>query len=207
MGSGGGDKYSKRDHVNANDYILHEQLYKHLSYLDPTKFKTIAEKGLEDGALEGIIKLFPQISKRQVKLELFSFASKFVVLKLLLANDDNKDSSCNYCKICSTSPSCVLKILASSRLHDKAYDNLYEPYKVICTLSVTKVQCPSPKSNDHKNKVKKYRCLRRTWNYTCCYTLKRICFMNWMQKELLIDSHNHLVNSNDCPFMPPWGSG
>ena len=60
-------------------------------------YKTIAEKGLEDGALEGIIKLFPQINKDQVKLELFSFASKFDVLKLLLTIGKDMDSSCNYC--------------------------------------------------------------------------------------------------------------
>jgi hypothetical protein len=34
--------------------------------------------------LEGIMKLFPQISKDQVILELFSFASNFDVLKLLI---------------------------------------------------------------------------------------------------------------------------
>ena len=79
--------------------------------------------------------------KDQVKLELASFALNFDVLKLLLNDGENIESSCNSCKICSTCPSCVLKILASNRLHDKAYDNLYELYTVICTLSVTQVQC------------------------------------------------------------------
>ena len=123
-------------------FVQHKQLYKDLSCLDPAKFKTTAEKGLEDEALEGIMKLFPQISKDQVILELFSFASNFDVLKLLINDGENyMDSSCNNCKTCSTCPSYALSILASTRLHDKAYDNLYELYKVICTLSATQVQC------------------------------------------------------------------
>jgi hypothetical protein len=40
-------------------FVQHKQLYKDLSCLDPAKFKTTAEKGLEDEALEGIMKLFP----------------------------------------------------------------------------------------------------------------------------------------------------
>lgn len=99
-------------------FVQHKQLYKDLSCLDPAKFKTIAERCLVDEALEGIIKLFPQISKDQVILELFSFASNFDVLKLLLNDGENMDSSYNTCKICSTCPSCVLKMLASNRLHD-----------------------------------------------------------------------------------------
>jgi hypothetical protein len=35
-------------------FVQHKQLYKDLSCLDPAKFKTTAEKGLEDEALEGI---------------------------------------------------------------------------------------------------------------------------------------------------------
>jgi hypothetical protein len=123
-------------------FVQHKQLYKDVSYLDPAKFKTTAEKDLEDEALEGIMKLFPQISKDQVKLELFSFASNFDVLKLLPNDGENyMGSSCNNCKTCSTCPSCALNILASNRLHDKAYANLYELDKVVCTLSVTQVQC------------------------------------------------------------------
>jgi hypothetical protein len=87
------------------------------------------------------MKLFPQISKDQVKLELFSFASNFDVLRLLINDGENyMGSSCNNCKTCSTCPSCVLNILASNRLHYKAYDNLYELYKVVCILSVTQVR-------------------------------------------------------------------
>ncbi|GBN70425.1 hypothetical protein AVEN_227428-1 [Araneus ventricosus] len=90
-------------------FVQHKQLYKDLSCLDPVNFKTIVEKGLEDEALEGIMKLFPQSSKYQIKLELFSFASNFDVLKLLLNNGENlMASSCNNCKTCSTCPSCVL---------------------------------------------------------------------------------------------------
>ena len=123
-------------------FVQHKQLYKDVSYLDPAKFKTTAEKDLEDEALEGTMKLFPQISKDQVILELFSFASNFDVLKLLINDGENyMGSSCNNCKTCSTCPSYALSILASTRLHDKAYDNLYELYKVICTLSATQVQC------------------------------------------------------------------
>ncbi|GBL92030.1 hypothetical protein AVEN_102585-1 [Araneus ventricosus] len=123
-------------------FVQHKQLYKDLSCLDPVNFKTIVEKGLEDEILKGIMKLFPQSRKYQIKLELFSFASNFDVLKLLLNNGENLiDSSCNNCKTCSTCPSCVLKILASNRLYGKAYDNLYELYKVVCTLSVTQVHC------------------------------------------------------------------
>ena len=48
-------------------FVQRKQLYKDLSCLDPAKFKTVAEKGLEDEALEGIIKVFPQISKYQEK--------------------------------------------------------------------------------------------------------------------------------------------
>ena len=68
--------------------------------MDPEKFKTTAEKGLEDEVLEGIMKLFPQISKDQVKLEWFSFASIFDVLKLL-RNDGEKymSSSCKTVKL------------------------------------------------------------------------------------------------------------
>ncbi|GBM17086.1 hypothetical protein AVEN_133343-1 [Araneus ventricosus] len=105
--------------------VQHKQLYKDLSCLEPINFRTIVNKGLEDEALEGIMKLFPQSSKYQIKLELIHFASNFDVLKLLLNNGENlMDSSCNNCKTCSTCPSSVLKILASNRLHDKAYDNL-----------------------------------------------------------------------------------
>jgi hypothetical protein len=106
-------------------FVQHKQLYKDLSSLDPAKFKTTAEKGLEDEALESIMNLFPQISKDQVKLELFSFASNFDVLKLLLNDGQNyMGSSCNNCKTYNTCPYCVLNILASNRLHDKVYDNL-----------------------------------------------------------------------------------
>ena len=100
-------------------FVQHKQLYKELSCLDPSMFKTTAEKGLEDEALEGIMKLFPQISKDQVKLELFSFASNFDVLRLL--RNDSKiymGSSCNNYKSCSTYLSCVQNMLASNRLHD-----------------------------------------------------------------------------------------
>ncbi|XP_064089909.1 uncharacterized protein LOC135203907 [Macrobrachium nipponense] len=125
-------------------FVQHKQLYKDLSCLDSTNFKTIAEKGLKDGALRGIIKLFPQIIRDQVKLELFfflSFSSNFDVLKLLLHDGENVGSSCTNSKMYTTCPSCILKILASNRRHDKAYDNLYELYKIICTLSVTQVKC------------------------------------------------------------------
>jgi hypothetical protein len=77
----------------------------------------------------------------KILMELFSFALNFDVLNLLLNDGENMDSSCKKCKICITFPSRVLKILASNRLHDKAHDNFYELYKVICTLSVTQVQC------------------------------------------------------------------
>jgi hypothetical protein len=89
------------------------------------------------------MKSFPQISKDQVTLELFSFASNIDVLKLLLNDGENyMGSSCNNRKTCSTCPSYVLIILASNRLQDKAYnDNFYELDKVICTLSVTQEQC------------------------------------------------------------------
>jgi hypothetical protein len=86
-------------------FVQHKQLYKDLSCLDPAKFKTTAEKGLEDEALEGIMKLFPQISKDQVKLDLFSFASSFDVLRLLLNDGENyMDFRCNNCKTYSTCP-------------------------------------------------------------------------------------------------------
>ena len=140
-----------------SSFVQHKQFYKDLSCLDQAKIKTIAEKGLEGEALEGIIKLFSQISKDQVKLELVSFASNFDVLKLLLNDGENIDSSCNNCKICSTCPSCVLKFLASNRLHDKAYDNLYELYKVICTLSYSSPMREDIfKAEDYKDKVKKF---------------------------------------------------
>jgi hypothetical protein len=82
-------------------FVQHRKLYKDLSCLDPAEFKTIAEKGLEDEALEGIMKLSPQISKDRVILKLFSFASNFDVLKLLLNGGENMVSSCNKCKICT----------------------------------------------------------------------------------------------------------
>ena len=69
--------------------VQHKQLNKELSSLVPAKFKTTAEMGLEDEALEGIMKSSPQISKDQVKLELFSFASNFDVMKLLLNDGEN----------------------------------------------------------------------------------------------------------------------
>ena len=116
-------------------------MYTDLSRLNRSQFKTLAEKDFEDEALEGIIKLFPQISKDPIILELFSFASNFDILKLLLNDGENMDSSCTNCKIVCTWPSCVLRYLASNRLHDNEYDNPYELYKVFCTLSVTKVQC------------------------------------------------------------------
>ena len=87
------------------------------------------------------MKLFPQISKDQGKLELFSFASNFDVLRIL--RNDSKiyiGSSCNNYKTCSPFLSCVQNILASNRLHNKAYDSLYELHNVLCTLSATQVQ-------------------------------------------------------------------
>lgn len=122
-------------------FVQHKQLYKDLSCLDPAKFKTTVEKGLEDEALEGIMKSFLQISKDQVTLELFSFASNFDVLKLLLNDGENyMGSSCNNCKTLSTCPSCVLKCWHPTDFMTK-HDNIYELYKVVCTLSVTQVQC------------------------------------------------------------------
>ena len=105
----------------------------------PAKLKTTAEKGLEDEALEGIMLLFPQINKNQVKLELFSFASNLDVLML----NDGENYMCSSYYNCKTHTcrSCELKYLASNRLHGKAYDNLYELYKVVCTRPVTQVQC------------------------------------------------------------------
>ena len=99
-------------------------------------------------------------------------------------------------------------ILASNRLHDKAYDNLYELYKVICTLSVTQVQCERTFS---KLKIIMTR-LRdplseENMESYMFLSIKRIWYMNRMQNELLTDSHNRLVNSNDYPFMSPWRSG
>ena len=90
--------------------IAHKQLYKDVCYLGTTNFKTVAERRL---------------------LELSFFASNFDVLKLLLNDGENTDSSRKNCLICSTCPSCVLQI------HDKEYDNVIELSKVICTLSVT----------------------------------------------------------------------
>jgi hypothetical protein len=115
-------------------------LYQDVSCFDPAKCNTTAENSLEDEALERIMKLLQQISKEQVKLELFSFPSSFDVMKLFLNDDENyMGSSCS--KACSTCLSCVLNCLTSNRLHDKGYANLYELYKVVCTLSVTHVQC------------------------------------------------------------------
>jgi len=54
-------------------FAQQKQLSKDLSCLDPAKFKTITEKGLEDEALEGIIKLFPQINNCQVAIVFFCF--------------------------------------------------------------------------------------------------------------------------------------
>lgn len=120
-------------------FVQHKQLFHDLSCLDARNFKSISEKGIEDESLKNIIKLCPQVNKRQVISELSSFASNFETLKLVLNEKENVD--CNTCKICSTCPPCILKILASNRLNHNAYDNLYELYKVICTLSVTQVQC------------------------------------------------------------------
>ena len=41
----------------------------------------------------------------------------------------------------STLSSCPLNLLAPNRLHNEGCGNLYELYKVICTLSVNQVQC------------------------------------------------------------------
>ena len=122
-------------------FTQHKQLYKDLSCFDPGNFKTIAEKGLKDTDLMGITKLCPQINKDKVLLELLSLASNKKNLKLLLNKKDDRISNCNTYIFCSSFPPCFLKILASNRLHDKVYDNLYEIYKVICTLSITQVQC------------------------------------------------------------------
>ena len=42
------------------------------------------------------------------------------------------------CKDCSI---CALRLLSKYRLHERTYDNLYLAYKVLCTLSVTQVNC------------------------------------------------------------------
>jgi len=88
-------------------FVQHKRLYKDVYWLSPAKIKTITEKDIKDETLQGIIKLFPQISKDQVILELFSFASNFDVLKLLLKRGENMDSNGTNCKICSPWPSCT----------------------------------------------------------------------------------------------------
>ena len=101
-------------------FVQHKQLYKVLSCLDPAKFKTILQRmalKMKHCKVICIMKLFPQINKDQVKLELFSFASNFDVLKLLINDGENyMDSSCNNCKTCSTCPSCVLNIIQQTSL-------------------------------------------------------------------------------------------
>ena len=74
-------------------FVQNKQLYKDLSCFDPEKSKTIEQNGIEDKVLEGIIKLFLQISEDQLILELFSFASNFDTLKLLLNHGEIMASS------------------------------------------------------------------------------------------------------------------
>ncbi|XP_077290366.1 zinc finger MYM-type protein 1-like [Arctopsyche grandis] len=159
-------------------FIHHKQLYKDLSWLDPANFKIIAEKGLDDIALDGVVKFFPLIKRGNVKLELVSFASNFDILKLLLQISESEDDSSS-CKTCRTCPSCVLKILSSNRLHDKAYDNLYELYKIVSTLSVTQVQCERTFS---KLKIIKNR-LRNTLSEE---NLENFMFLS-IEKQMLDD--------------------
>ena len=74
--------------------------------MDPARFKTIGENDIGDTTLEGIIKLFPQISEDQVIVEWFYLCINGV-LKLLLNGGDNMDSNWNNSNICGTYPSSV----------------------------------------------------------------------------------------------------
>lgn len=47
------------DRFVQSRFLQLKQLYKDLTCLHTTRFKTIAKKSFEDEALEGIIKLFP----------------------------------------------------------------------------------------------------------------------------------------------------
>ena len=72
-----------------------------------------------------------------LKLELISLAKNFEVLQLALPV--NVDSSCEAsCRKCAV---CALAIIGANRLNEKSYDNSYQAYTFICTLSMTPVQC------------------------------------------------------------------
>ncbi|XP_077295474.1 zinc finger MYM-type protein 1-like [Arctopsyche grandis] len=139
-------------------FIHHKQLYKDLSWLDPANFKIIAEKGLDDIALDGVVKFFPLINRGNVKLELVSFASNFDILKLLLQISESEDDSSSYYT---------------------TNDNLYELYKIVSTLSVTRVQCERTFS---KLKIVKNR-LRNTLS---AENLDNFMFLS-IEKQMLDD--------------------
>ena len=56
--------------------------------------------------------------------------------------EDDKEDKEGFCgELCRSCPNCALLVLASYRLNDILYDNLYQVYKVLCTLSITQVAC------------------------------------------------------------------
>ena len=128
-----------------------------MACLDPSIFEEIVIKGLPDGALKSISSFLPTLGIDAAKNELMSFARNFDKLKMSLVEysneamilidqidvleDDKEDKEGFYGEFCRSYPNCALLVLASYRLNDMAYDNLYQVYKVLCALSITQVAC------------------------------------------------------------------
>jgi hypothetical protein len=116
-------------------FTAHHDLYRDMSAFDPSNFHELVVTGLADREpFNSITKFCGNSRQEDIRMELLSFASNFDILKMNLG-DNGCGTACGDC------PPCVLSILSNHRLHEKAYDNLYDVYKVICTLSVTQVQC------------------------------------------------------------------
>lgn len=124
-----------------------------MACFDPSNFDNLLVSGIPPNSLDGMMKFLPETNVDDIKRELLSFATNFDTLKLSMhlcpalttaASEDDLDH--NGFELCANDPcrkcsNCILRILANYRLNDRTYDNLYYIYKIICTISVTQVEC------------------------------------------------------------------
>ena len=116
-------------------FIRHRSLYVDMACLDPSTFKELSSN----------IIISTEVNADDVKIELISFARNFESLKENLLEMGNRNMNCQievlegkkdtFCDgSCRSCPNCALEILASYKLNDMAYDNLYELYKILCYI-------------------------------------------------------------------------
>ena len=91
------------------------------------------------------------------------------------------------CKDCST---CALRILSKFRLRERTYDNLYLAYKMLCTLSVTQVNCERSFSTFKIIKTRLRRTMKQDRLEATMLSIEK-ALLNNLTNESLIDRLAH----------------